>query len=124
MTHHRVSTDPVAAVAHAGRGRWKIANENNHVLKTQGDHVAHNFGHGQPSLSAFLRRLTLLALLFHTVLEWSAAHETLLRPVLARRPTFFDAIRTFTRSMVFDRWHHLMDCMIRGLELTPKLDTC
>jgi len=27
------------------------------------------------------------------------------------------------RYMVFDSWHHLMDFMITGLELEPKLDT-
>jgi len=36
ITNHRVTADNVAAVAHAGRGRWKIENENNHVLKTKG----------------------------------------------------------------------------------------
>lgn len=63
----------------------------------------------------------------------------MLRQTLVRRQTFFDAIRALTRYMVFDSWHHLMDFMIRGLqldsalearahsklvpELTPKLDT-
>jgi hypothetical protein len=67
--------------------------------------------------------LNLLALLFHTVLEWSDDQYALLRRVLARRQTFFDAIRALTRYMVFDSWHHLMDCMIQSLALQPQGDT-
>jgi hypothetical protein len=123
ITNHRVTAAIVAAVAHAGRGRWKIANENNNVLKTKGYHVEHNFGHGKQYLSAFLLSLNLLALLFHTVLEWSDDTYALLCRVLARRQTFFEDIRAFMRYMVFDSWQHLMDFMLRGLELQPQLNT-
>ena len=71
ITNHRVMAANVAEVAQAGRGRGKIANENNHVLKTKGYHVEHNFGHGKKSLSACMLSLNRLAFLFHTVLEWS-----------------------------------------------------
>src|SRR5262245_8106755 len=123
ITNHPVTAATVAAVAHAGRGRWKIENENNNVLKTKGDHVEHNFGHGKQYLAAFLLSLNLLAFLFHTVLEWSDDRYALLRRVLARRQTFFEDIRALTRYMVFDSWQHLMEFMIRGLELESKLDT-
>jgi len=123
ITNHRLSADNVADVAQAGRGRWKIENENNNVLKTKGYHLEHNFGHGQQYLSAFLLSLNLLAFLFHTVLEWSDDQYALLRRVLARRQTFFDDIRALTRYMVFENWDHLMDFMIQGLELQPQVDT-
>ena len=123
ITNHRLHADNVADVAQAGRGRWKIENENNNVLKTKGYHLEHNFGHGQHYLSAFLLSLNLLAFLFHTVLEWSAAQYALLRRVLARRQTFFEDIRALTRYMVFDSWDHLMHFMIQGLELQPQIDT-
>jgi hypothetical protein len=123
ITNHRLHADNVADVAQAGRGRWKIENENNNVLKTKGYHLEHNFGHGQQYLSAFLLSLNLLAFLFHTVLEWSDDQYALLRRVLARRQTFFDDIRALTRYMVFDSWSHLMDFMIQGLELQPQVDT-
>ena len=123
ITNHRLHADNVADVAQAGRGRWKIENENNNVLKTKGYHLEHNFGHGQHYLSAFLLRLNLLAFLFHTVLEWSDDQYALLRRVLARRQTFFEDIRALTRYMVFDSWDHLMHFMIQGLELPPQVDT-
>jgi hypothetical protein len=121
MTNHRVTADNVAEVAQAGRGRWKIANENNNVLKTKGYHIAHNFGHGQQSLAAIMLSLNLLALLFHTVLEWSDAQYTLLRQVLARRQTFFEDIRALMRYMIFDSWQELMAFMLRGLTLESRL---
>ena len=93
LTTHPLTADNVVDVAQSGRGRWKIDNENTHVLKTKGYHLAHNFGHGQQYLSAFMLRRTLLAFLFHTVLEWSDDKDALLRQVLARRQTFCNAIQ-------------------------------
>jgi hypothetical protein len=122
-TNHRLTADNVVDVAQAGRGRWKIENENTNVRKTKGDHLEHNFGHGTQYLSAFMLSLNLLAFLFPTVLEWSDAKYALLRHVLARRQTFFQAIQAFMRYMVFDHWDHLLDFMIRGLELESQCDT-
>jgi hypothetical protein len=123
ITNHRLTADNVGAVAQSGRGRWKIENENNNVLKTKGYHLEHNFGHGQQYLSAFLLSLNLLAFLFHTVLEWGDDKSALLRHVLARRQTFFHDIQALMRYMVFDHWDHLMEFMIRGLELDSQVDT-
>jgi len=123
ITNHRLTADNVGQVAQASRGRWKIENENNNVLKTKGYHLEHNFGHGKQYLAAFLLSLNLLAFLFHTVLEWSDDQYALLRRVLARRQTFFQDIQALMRYMVFDDWEHLMDFMIRGLELPSPSDT-
>ena len=123
ITNHRLSTENVAQVALAGRGRWKIENENNNVLKTKGYHLEHNFGHGKQYLSATMLSLNLLAFLFHTVLEWSDERYTLLRQVLARRQTFFEDMRALTRYMVFESWQHLMDFMMKGLQLESKLES-
>lgn len=123
ITNHRLTADNVVNVAQAGRGRWKIENENNNVLKTKGYHLEHNFGHGTQYLAAFLLSLNLLAFLFHTVLEWSDEQYAVLRRVLARRQTFFHDIQALMRYMVFDSWEHLMAFMIRGLELESQVNT-
>jgi len=123
ITNHRLSAATISQVAQAGRGRWKVENENNNVLKTKGYHIAHNFGHGKKYLAAFMLSLNLLAFLFHTVLQWCDDKYALLRQVLGRRQTFFDDIRALTRYMVFESWPHLMAFMIRGLELESKVDT-
>jgi len=123
ITNHRLSAATISQVAQAGRGRWKVENENNNVLKTKGYHIEHNFGHGKRYLAAFMLSLNLLAFLFHTVLQWCDGKYALLRQVLVRRQTFFDDIRALTRYMVFESWPHLMDFMLRGLELESKFDT-
>src|SRR5712692_9762227 len=96
ITTHRLTADNVVDVAHAGRGRWKIDNDNHNVLKTKGYHLEHNCGHGKTYLAAFLLSLNLLAFLFHTVLQWCDDKYALLRQVLVRRQTFFDEIRALT----------------------------
>ena len=55
------------------------------------------------------------------MLEWSDERFAFLRQVLVRRQTFFEDIRAPTRYMVFESWHHLMDFMIKGLQLESKL---
>ena len=121
ITNHRLTAENVAQVAQAGRGRWKIENENNNVLKTKGYHLEHNFGHGKQYLAATLLSLNLLAFLFHTVLEWSDESYALLRQVLVRRQTFFEDMRALTCYMVFASWYHLRDFMIKGLKLESRL---
>jgi len=123
ITNHRLRAQNVAQVAQAGRGRWKIENENTNVLKTKGYHLEQNFGHGKQYLSATMLSLNLLAFLFHTVLEWSDEQYALLRQVLARRQTFFEDFRALTRYMVFESWPHLMAFMMRGLKLETRLDS-
>jgi hypothetical protein len=123
ITNHRLTADNVVAVAQSGRGRWKIENENNTVLKTKGYHLEHNFGHGKRYLAAFLLSLNLLAFLFHTVLEGSDPKYALLCQMLAKRQTFFHDIQAFMRYMAFDHWDHVMAFMIQGLELESQFDT-
>src|SRR5438477_11457096 len=104
ITNHRLSVANVAQVAQAGRGRWKIENENNNTLKTKGYHLEHNFGHGQQHLSSLLAALNILAFLFHTVLGFTDEHYGLIRATLPTRQTFFQDVRALTRSLFFPSW--------------------
>jgi hypothetical protein len=61
VTDLAVNAGNVAALAAAGRARWKIENKSFNVLKTKGYNLEHNFGHGQQNLSAVLASLNLLA---------------------------------------------------------------
>jgi hypothetical protein len=123
VTNHHLTEQTIVPIVEAGRARWKVENENNNVLKTNGYHLEHNFGHGQQYLSSFLLTLNLLAFLFHTVLELVDAQYRLLRQALGPRRTFFNDIKTLTRYLYFDSWHHLLDFMINQLELVPIFDT-
>ena len=117
ITDFVVTETTVVAIVRDGRARWKIENENNNVLKTKGYHLEHHFGHGSQHLAAFLLALNLLAFLFHTVLDLVDARYQLLRQTLKKRQTFFQDLETLLRYFVFDDWDHLLDFMIKGLEL-------
>ena len=123
VTNHPLTEQTVFPLVEAGRARWKVENENNNTLKTKGYHLEHNFGHGQHYLASFLLTLNLLAFLFHTVLELVDAQYRLLRQALGVRRTFFNDIKTLTRYLYFDNWQHLLDFMIKQLELDLHFDT-
>lgn len=45
-TNFKISKNNVEQIVADGRARWKIENENNNILKNNGYHLEHNFGHG------------------------------------------------------------------------------
>ena len=118
-TSHDVTTQTVRETVVAGRARWKIENEGNNVLKNQGYHFEHNFGHGAKNLSLVLLSLLLLAFLCHTVLHLADALYQRVRALLVTRKEFFDDLRALTRYMVFDSWEALLNFMRVQLELRP-----
>jgi hypothetical protein len=112
-TSHHITTENVAALAAAGRVRWKIENENNNTLKTKGYHFEHNFGHGKQSLSNLFATMILLAFLAHTTLDWIDAPYRAVRDALPSRRTFFEHLRALIHYLPFDDWDHLMQFMIK-----------
>jgi hypothetical protein len=123
ITNHPLTEQTVQPILRSGRTRWKIENENNHVLKNDGYHLEHNFGHGKHDLSAVLVVLNLLAFLVHTVLSLTSLKDQLLRQELGARRTFFDDLRTLTRYLFFPSWDHLLDFMLSQLERQPLPDS-
>jgi hypothetical protein len=111
-TDYPLTAATVAAICRAGRCRWKIENETINVLKNHGYHLEHNFGHGQAHLSHVLLLLTLLAFLWHTVLQMSDDAYQQLRQKAGARRTFFEKIRTLTEFFYFDSWDHLLAFML------------
>lgn len=118
-TRLTVNAGNVTAVVAAGRGRWKIENENNNTLKTKGYHFEHNFGHGRQHLSCLLASLIILAFLTHTVLEWMDDKYQLLRKKLPSRQRLFNDIRTLTSYLCFQSWEALMDFMLDSFKPSP-----
>ena len=117
VSNHHINTNNVVELARAGRARWKVENENNNTLKTQGYHFTHNFGHGQQYLSSLLASFNLLAFLFHTVLDMVNAKYHLIRARLPSRKIFFQHIQALTCYLCFDNFDALLDFMLRGLEI-------
>ena len=119
VTNLALDDHHVAAVVAAGRSRWKIENENNNTLKTQGYHFEHNYGHGRQHLASLLASLIILAFLVHTVLEWMDDQYQLLRQKLPSRKRLFSDIRTLTSYLCFESWGALMTFMLQSFEPAP-----
>ena len=51
VTDFEVRPDKVATMVGSGRARWKIENEQFHVLKNHGYELEHNYGHGARGLA-------------------------------------------------------------------------
>jgi hypothetical protein len=117
ITSHEVTEQTVAEVVAAGRARWKVENEAINVLKNQGYHFEHNFGHGQQHLSAVLLSLLLLAFLFHTALHLSCPMYQAIRRVRGARRNFFDDLRALTLYLYFPGWNELIAFMFQKLKL-------
>lgn len=113
-TSHKLTPQSVPLVAAAGRCRWKTENENHNVLKTQGYHLEHNFGHGQNHLAACLLTLNLLAFLFHTVLHLSDSDYQQIRQKRGTRKGFFQDVLSLTKYLLFDSWQSLIEFMLYG----------
>ena len=117
ITRHTIYDDNVAALAEAGRARWKIENGANNVMKTKGYHLEPNFGHGQKPLSSLLCTFNLLAFLLHTFQEITHLRYRLVRENLPSRKAFFDGIRTLMTYMCFDSYDALLALMLKGLDI-------
>lgn len=117
VSNHIIHAGNVVAIVQAGRARWKVENENNNTLKTQGYHLTHNFGHGKQHLSTLLVTLNLLAFLLHTVLDMMDAKYQLIRTKLPSRKMFFQHIQALTCYICFENFDALLNFMLRGLKI-------
>jgi predicted secreted protein len=76
-----------------GRGRWKIENEHNNVLKNRGYNLEHNFGHGKNHACEIYAVLNLLGFLMHGLMLLVEEEYQKTRASFGKRETFFEALR-------------------------------
>ena len=114
VTSLAITRGNVMEIAACARARWKIENETFNVLKNNGYHLEHNFGHGKQNLAMTFAAMNLLAFAFHTVCDcledlWNAAREA-----KRARKRFFEHIRTITAYLIFPDWDTLMTTLIKS----------
>jgi len=112
VTDLAITAQTIAEIAACGRARWKIENETFNVLKTNGYHLEHNFGHGKKTLASVFVALNLLAFAFHTVAQLCVVAWRNARAACGARYRFFEHLRTITAYIVFDDWPHLLHTII------------
>jgi hypothetical protein len=99
--------DNIIELVAAARTRWKIENETFNVLKNNGYHLEHNFGHGRKTLSSILVVFNLLAFAMHNACDllekpWQAARDH-----IGARNRFFLQF-AITSYVAFSSWDQLM----------------
>ena len=114
VTSLPVTRDTVAAVVACARARWKIENESFNVLKSNGYHLEHNFGHGKQKLAMMFAAMNLLAFAIHTVCDCLEQLWIDARTAKRARQRFFEHIRTITAYLVFPNWQILMQTLINS----------
>ena len=112
VTSLKVSRENVAEIAACARARWKIENESFNVLKNNGYHLEHNFGHGVENLAMLFAAFNLLAFAIHTVCDCLEELWIEARNAKRARKRFFEHIRTITAYLVFPDWQTLMTTLI------------
>ncbi|WP_428487676.1 transposase [Rhodopila sp.] len=107
VTSLPVTRDTVAELVACARARWKIENESFNVLKSNGYHLEHNFGHGKQNLAMVFAAMNLLAFAIHTVCDCLEQLWIDARTAKRARQRFFEHIRTITAYLVFPDWQTL-----------------
>lgn len=114
VTSLDVTPENVAEIAACARARWKIENESFNILKNNGYHLEHNFGHGKQNLAMLFAAMNLLAFAMHTVCDCLEALWSQARQAKRARKRFFEHIRTITAYLVFPDWRTLMTTLINS----------
>src|SRR5580704_7529740 len=114
VTSLEVSRETVAEIAACARARWKIENESFNILKNNGYHLEHNFGHGKQNLAMLFAAMNLLAFAMHTVCDCLEDLWVKAREAKRSRKRFFEHIRTITAYLVFPDWRSLMTTLINS----------
>lgn len=114
ITNLEPTAENIAELARCARTRWKIENETFNVLKNNGYHLEHNFGHGKKTLASMLTAMNLLAFSLHHAAEiaekaWQAARDD-----SGTRVRFFNIINTLTAYLIFPGWRSLMRMIVTG----------
>ena len=118
ITNKTISDMNVAYLAECGRARWKIENEHHNVLKNRGYNLEHNFGHGSSHAADIFFLLNLLALQFHTILEYCDVEYQLTYSIFPARVAFFEALRVLIRRRYFASWSKFLH-YVRGKDEGP-----
>jgi len=119
ITNLAIDKKNISELVSCARARWKIENETFNVLKNNGYHLEHNFGHGKQTLSALLVVFNLLAFTMHNACDAAEALWRQAREVRGTRNNLFIHLWTISSYHVFQTWSALMMTIITGRAPPP-----
>jgi hypothetical protein len=108
VTDKEVGEGNVRLVVESGRGRWKIENEHNNVLKNGGYNLEHNFGHGKEHACEIYVVLNLLGFLMHGLMLLMEEEYQKTWASFGRRETFFEGLRFSFRRFLHESWEEFL----------------
>ena len=117
FTSLKLTAKNVAAIARAGRARWKVENEGFNCLARHGYHLKRNFGHGKHGLANLLATLNVFAFALHSVLDCLSDLWRQCRAKAGTRRTFFEELRFLARRVFFPDWTALLETLLGRREL-------
>lgn len=115
ITNIKPCHENIIQLISSARARWKIENETFNVLKNNGYHLEHNFGHGKSTLSSVLVVLNLLAFAMHNACDTAEGLWQEARTQVKSRVRLFIHMCTLTTYLVFNSWNMLMRTIITGI---------
>jgi hypothetical protein len=118
VTNKTITNMNVQYLAECGRTRWKIENEHNNVLKNRGYNLEHNFGHGSSHAADIFFILNILALQFHTILQYCDLEYQVTYSIFPVRVAFFEALRVLIRRRYFVSWNEFLQ-YVKGKDEGP-----
>jgi len=87
------------------------------VLKNNGYHLEHNFGHGKQHLAKTFAAMNLLAFAFHSVADCLESQWNQARDIIAKRTRFFLHLATLCAYVLFESWNSLIQTLSQTLIL-------
>ena len=94
VTDIEIGEDNIEQLVKCGRCRWKIENECFNTLKNQGYDLEHSYGHGERNLCFNFLLLTLIAFLFHQVLELTDKLYQAVREKMGSKRKMWETLRS------------------------------
>ena len=115
ITNLLPTAENIAELASCARARWKIENETFNVLKNNGYHLEHNFGHGKKTLASLLVAMNLLAFSLHNASDMVETLWQQARTTCGTRIRLFNVMNSLTAYIVFPSWLSLMRMIATGM---------
>ncbi len=108
VTNLDINNNNIKDMVKAGRGRWKI--ENNQFLTTKkgGYDLEHNYGHGKENLSFNFYILNVLAFLMHQIIQITNDDFNRLKKKEGSFSALYEYIRQVIRYFVFDEFEEII----------------
>lgn len=112
VTDINLTKNNIVEVASVGRQRWQIENQAFNILKNDGYHLEHNFGHGEQYLAFNFIILNFLAYMTHQLMKLTDRLYQHALEFSGTKEEFWEKIRVLTSFFVWANWQVLLEFIL------------